>query len=74
MDSDAWQRNLARVAETWLDDETRAKFYETTGKQRGQIHVGNLDNIHRLQRRLTCKPFKWYLEKFRGRSPVAKAP
>ena len=74
MDGAAWERNLARVAETWLNDEWRAKFYKAAGKERGQIHIGNLDNVHALQKRLKCKPFSWFANKFQGRTPVEKNP
>lgn len=58
------ERNLARVAEVWLD-EYKDLFYG-----HGYIHlldkkvsnIGNLTQQIELRKRLQCKSFKWYLD------------
>ncbi|XP_077473641.1 polypeptide N-acetylgalactosaminyltransferase 5 [Stigmatopora argus] len=58
------ERNLARVAEVWMD-EYKDLFYG-----HGQLHLldqkmmdlGNLTEQIKLRNRLECKSFKWYLD------------
>ncbi|XP_028847004.1 polypeptide N-acetylgalactosaminyltransferase 5 isoform X2 [Denticeps clupeoides] len=71
------ERNLARVAEVWLD-EYKDLFYG-----HGYVHlldksavdVGNLTEQRRLRERLQCKSFRWYLENIYPEmdAPVVKA-
>ncbi|XP_034550485.1 polypeptide N-acetylgalactosaminyltransferase 5 [Notolabrus celidotus] len=58
------ERNLARVAEVWLD-EYKDLFYghgyhHLLGKK--FIDVGNLTDQIELRKKLQCKSFKWYLD------------
>lgn len=58
------ERNLARVAEVWLD-EYKEIFYG-----HGYLHlldknvidIGNLTAQIQLREKLQCKSFKWYVE------------
>ncbi len=70
---DLYMRNLARVAEAWLDEDGVTRFYEAIHTKRGSIKIGSLTAQRELQQRLHCHPFAWYREKFAHRSPVSKA-
>lgn len=67
------ERNLARVAEVWLD-EYKDLFYG-----HGYHHlldkkvtdIGNLTEQIELRKKLKCKSFKWYLDNV---YPDMKAP
>ncbi|XP_074551167.1 polypeptide N-acetylgalactosaminyltransferase 5 [Halichoeres trimaculatus] len=58
------ERNLARVAEVWLD-EYKDLFY-SHGYQhllnKNFIDIGNLTEQIELRKKLKCKSFKWYLD------------
>ncbi|XP_026152119.1 polypeptide N-acetylgalactosaminyltransferase 5 [Mastacembelus armatus] len=58
------ERNLARVAEVWLD-EYKDLFYGHGYHHlldRKVINIGNLTEQIELRKRLKCKSFKWYLD------------
>uniref|UniRef100_UPI0037E99C67 polypeptide N-acetylgalactosaminyltransferase 5 n=1 Tax=Semicossyphus pulcher TaxID=241346 RepID=UPI0037E99C67 len=56
------ERNLARVAEVWLD-EYKDLFY-SHGYQHllDKSDIGNLTEQIELRKKLKCKSFKWYLD------------
>uniref|UniRef100_A0A8C2ZBI2 Polypeptide N-acetylgalactosaminyltransferase n=1 Tax=Cyclopterus lumpus TaxID=8103 RepID=A0A8C2ZBI2_CYCLU len=58
------ERNLARVAEVWLD-EYKDLFYGHGYhhlRDKKSINIGNLTEQIELRKKLKCKSFQWYLD------------
>ncbi|KAJ1610269.1 signal peptide-containing protein, partial [Cryptosporidium canis] len=63
------QRNQKRAALVWLDKK-RYKYFETIHgvvKTLNETQSGvGLEERHQIKERLQCKPFSWYIDKFRA--------
>ncbi|XP_016155161.1 PREDICTED: polypeptide N-acetylgalactosaminyltransferase 5, partial [Ficedula albicollis] len=55
------ERNLARVAEVWLDEYKELFYGHAPQLLRGGAAVGELGPQRGLRRRLRCRTFRWYL-------------
>uniref|UniRef100_A0ACB8G214 Uncharacterized protein n=1 Tax=Sphaerodactylus townsendi TaxID=933632 RepID=A0ACB8G214_9SAUR len=56
------ERNLARVAEVWMDEYKDLFYGHGYHLIQKKLDVGNLTQQVELRKRLQCKSFKWYLE------------
>ncbi|NXA41680.1 GALT5 acetylgalactosaminyltransferase, partial [Eudromia elegans] len=56
------ERNLARVAEVWLDEYKDLFYGHAYHLILKNLDVGNLTQQMELRKKLKCKSFKWYLE------------
>ncbi|XP_010192310.1 PREDICTED: polypeptide N-acetylgalactosaminyltransferase 5, partial [Mesitornis unicolor] len=56
------ERNLARVAEVWLDEYKELFYGHAYHLLRRGLDLGDLAPQMQLRRRLRCKSFRWYLE------------
>ncbi|XP_039554602.1 polypeptide N-acetylgalactosaminyltransferase 5 isoform X3 [Passer montanus] len=56
------ERNLARVAEVWLDEYKELFYGHAQHLLRSAVDVGDLSQQTRLREKLGCKSFRWYLE------------
>ncbi|RMB92560.1 hypothetical protein DUI87_31014 [Hirundo rustica rustica] len=56
------ERNLARVAEVWLDEYKELFYGHAYHLLRSDLHVGDLRQQIQLRKKLRCKSFRWYLE------------
>uniref|UniRef100_A0A8C9EWY1 Polypeptide N-acetylgalactosaminyltransferase n=1 Tax=Pavo cristatus TaxID=9049 RepID=A0A8C9EWY1_PAVCR len=56
------ERNLARVAEVWLDDYKELFYGHAYHLLQQRPELGDLSQQKALQERLQCRSFRWYLE------------
>ncbi|NXX95349.1 GALT5 acetylgalactosaminyltransferase, partial [Centropus bengalensis] len=56
------ERNLARVAEVWLDEYKELFYGHAYHLISKNLDVGNLTQQIQLRKKLQCKSFRWYLE------------
>ncbi|XP_041321904.1 polypeptide N-acetylgalactosaminyltransferase 5 [Pyrgilauda ruficollis] len=56
------ERNLARVAEVWLDEYKELFYGHAYHLLHSAVDVGDLSQQIRLREQLRCKSFRWYLE------------
>ncbi|XP_073503251.1 polypeptide N-acetylgalactosaminyltransferase 5 [Phyllobates terribilis] len=56
------ERNLARVAEVWLDDYKELFYGHGYHLLRERVNIGDLTKQKELRKRLQCKSFKWYID------------
>uniref|UniRef100_A0A9L0SV67 Polypeptide N-acetylgalactosaminyltransferase n=1 Tax=Equus caballus TaxID=9796 RepID=A0A9L0SV67_HORSE len=53
-------RNTRRAAEVWMDEYKN--FYYAAVPSARNVPYGNIQSRLELRKKLSCKPFKWYLE------------
>ncbi|XP_038645503.1 polypeptide N-acetylgalactosaminyltransferase 5 [Scyliorhinus canicula] len=60
------ERNLARVAEVWLDEYVDVfyghGYHHLLNTNNIEFNIGDLRKQKELRKKLQCKSFKWYLE------------
>jgi len=56
------ERNLARVAEVWLDEYKELFYGHAYHLVLKNLDVGDLTQQIQLRKKLQCKSFRWYLE------------
>lgn len=70
MRGDIYRRNIVRIAEAWMDPESKGKFYRAINAAQGTVEFGTVQDIKDMQKRIGCKDFSYYVQKFKGRSPI----
>ncbi|NXD04781.1 GALT5 acetylgalactosaminyltransferase, partial [Certhia familiaris] len=56
------ERNLARVAEVWLDEYKELFYGHAYHLLLGNVDVGDLSQQIQLRKKLQCQTFRWYLQ------------
>jgi polypeptide N-acetylgalactosaminyltransferase len=74
VDGKQYRRNLVRIAEAWFDSDAKHNFYRASGFLPGSVDFGSIQEQRQLQKKLNCRPFSWYMNRFRKRAPVDRAP
>merc|ERR1712046_325996 len=60
--AEAFYKNTNRVAEVWLNDEFKEKYYATVPYAK-TVDSGDLSERLDLKQKLHCENFEWYVEK-----------
>jgi polypeptide N-acetylgalactosaminyltransferase len=73
VDTKLYHRNLARIVHAWMDTDDADRFYNKSHISRA-IELGSFEEQAGVKRRLKCRPFAWYKNKFFNRAPLVSAP
>ncbi|XP_073735166.1 polypeptide N-acetylgalactosaminyltransferase 2 isoform X1 [Callorhinus ursinus] len=65
-------RNTRRAAEVWMDEYKN--FYYAAVPSARNVPYGNIQSRLELRKKLSCKPFKWYLENVYPELRLCKPP